>query len=99
MVEALSERGQHAVVIELTRARIPTPNLVRDQARWFREHSNQLAQRCRAIAIVTPSAAMRGVPNAILRIFTPPSPVRAFKTIEDAEAWCVQCLEARLSGS
>jgi hypothetical protein len=99
MDEALAEPGPHAVIVELTRARIPTPFLVRDQARWFKERAEALAKSCRAIAIVTPSAAMRGVPNAILRIFAPPSPVRAFKTLESAEAWCMERLEERMSGS
>ena len=88
------ERAEaHAVIIVLERVGMPTPAMIREQARWFAERSEPLSQFCRGIAIATTSAAMRGIPNALSHIIDLPMRLRACKTEEEAEAWCAGKLE------
>ncbi len=91
--QGLERAEGHAVIIVLERVGMPTPALIRDQARWFSDRSDQLTRFCRGIAIATKSAAMRGIPNALSHIVDLPMRLRACKTEEEAEAWCARELE------
>ena len=83
----LESREPHACVVILRASGLPSPTLVREQARWFAAHHSSLSNYCRTLAFVTNSAAMQGVPNAILRLVKTPMPIRAFAKEDEACAW------------
>ncbi len=96
-VRAALDRGleraeRHAAVIVLQAVGMPPGRLIRRQAKWFAARREQLTAHCRGIAIVTSSPAMRGIPHALGFILPLPTPMRAWKTEDEARAWC----EARL---
>jgi hypothetical protein len=88
---ALTE-GPHASIVVLEASGLPSPGLLLDQAEWFGEKRQALEANCRALAIVTSSAAMRGIPNALLRLVSTPMPIRAFGILEGAEVWATRHL-------
>lgn len=87
LFRVLELREPHACVVILCVSGLPTPTLVREQAQWFTTHHQLFSNYCRGLAFVTNSAALRGVPNAILRLVKTPMPIRAFADEDQACSW------------
>ena len=87
LLTALRRAEPHVAIVTLHVSGLPSPGLLLDQAEWFGENRDALSTWCRGLAIVTSSAAMRGIPNAMLRLVSTPMPMRAFSLDEAARTW------------
>jgi hypothetical protein len=85
-------REPFVVLADARAAEVPPPRERQRMADFIRE-TEALSRRCVAgMALVMRTPAGRGVLTAVLWLKTPPFPMRAFGTVQEAAAWCRQQL-------
>lgn len=83
----LAEGSPYAIVFDMSEA--GTPNAIQRQmlATHMRKNKASIGRAVRAIAMVAPSALVRGVLTAIFWLEAPPVSHQVFATAAEATAW------------
>jgi hypothetical protein len=83
--DRLLDRGERYVSIsDISQLETPGPELLRRQARWFREREQVLGSLCIAAATIAPSAIARGLLKALSWLHPMPLPQTVVSTFDEA---------------
>jgi len=94
--ERMLKRNEQYIGLVLTEKMSPLElPLMRRQAAWIKEHHAQLRDQSLGVALVIPSAMLRGVLKAILWLQPMPQPHSVTSTTEEALAWIRARLRTR----
>jgi hypothetical protein len=85
--QLLREDERGVLVVDTSRAELPTPEQRRRIGEWMRAHKAALAARGLGCVFVLPSGLFRFVLSSIFLIQRPPMPYAVVATLDEALAW------------
>jgi len=77
----------YACVMDGTQMLVPEAEFVRRQARWIREHEQDMKRVNRGIAFVVQSTVIRGLVRAVMHFQELPVSYAWFSKLDDALVW------------
>ena len=98
LLTKLRRKEIHAVILDATRGKTMRSTHRRAIADFNHQNEAELKRYRAGLALVTPSAALRGMLTAVYWLFKPPFPYAVFETLPEAEAWAQKRLDERQHG-
>ena len=83
----LAQKVPHVVVVDATLGKSLKATHRKMVADWNRAHAGELRRYRLGLALVTPSALLRGLITAVYWIFPAPFPYRCFDSTAEARKW------------
>lgn len=82
-------RGEqpYALIFDLTKAEMPSALQRKKLSDHLRTHNDAIRRNVRVMALVAPSAALRGIATAVFWVSPPPIEWRVFELIDEATHW------------
>ncbi|MCH2110585.1 MAG: hypothetical protein MK135_14780, partial [Polyangiaceae bacterium] len=93
LAEKLALRVPHVVIVDASRGQMMRGTHRRILADWNRRHAEELQKYRRGVALVSRSAALRGMLTAVYWLFPPPYPHKMTNTLREAIDWARTQLE------
>lgn len=85
--QAEAEGSKIAMVVDGATVDTPSPAARKFMAEFLDENRLLIATRCAAAGVVLSNGIQRGVLTAVLWLAPSPCPIKAFGTVDEADAW------------
>jgi len=94
-IERVIRRGRQAHVLDFREAKVPSADVRRGKAEWFKKHRELMEQNVAGTAVVFHSPLFRFMLSSIMLIVPIPVPFSTHGELEDGIAWSQRQLDKR----
>jgi len=94
-IERVIRRGRQAHVLDFREANVPSAEVRRAKAEWFKKNKKLMEQNVAGTAVVFLSPLFRFMLSSIMLIVPIPVPFSTHKELEDGIAWSQRQLDKR----
>jgi hypothetical protein len=94
-IEKIIRRGRQAHVLDFRDAQVPSAEVRRGKAEWFKKHKQLMVDNVAGTAVVFHSPLFRFMLSSIMLIVPIPVPFSTHGVLEDGIAWSQRQLEKR----
>jgi len=94
-IERIIRRGRQAHVLDFREAKVPSSEVRRGKAEWFKKHRELMAENVAGTAVVFTSPLFRFMLSSIMLIVPIPVPFSTHGQLEDGLAWSTRQLDKR----
>ncbi|HEX6839286.1 MAG TPA: STAS/SEC14 domain-containing protein [Polyangia bacterium] len=94
-IERVIRRGRQAHVLDFREARVPSAEVRRGKAEWFKQHERLMKEHVAGTAVVFHSPLFRFMLSSIMLIVPIPVPFSTHGVLEEGVAWAERQLDRR----
>ena len=94
-IERVIRRGRQAHVLDFREARVPSAEVRRGKAEWFKTHERLMKENVAGTAVVFHSPLFRIMLSSIMLIVPIPVPFSTHGLLEEGVAWAERQLDRR----
>jgi hypothetical protein len=98
-IERVIRRGRQAHVLDFRAAQVPSAEVRRKKADWFKQHRQLMKDNVAGTAVVFLSPLFRFMLSSIMLVVPIPVPFATHGTLEEGEAWAKKQLAQQRSGT